>query len=825
MPPQPYQYNSNVISSRMAGSGSPPRHAPLLRRQTSNLPGQVHHMAVMVAPSRVDYSVNKGGLRSWAVIIVFVLLCSAILNIFSEEGEGRYREEDIEEKESLATPEEEVEAFKDEEDGYEKSYHQKPKVEETKGKTGEAFGEAQEEGEEDDNDEEEEDEEEEDEEEEENENISYMENKRIKDEEELMLARLSEKSSSKRKGGKDRISKLMELKEEKLEQEKRKQQMEDEDKKCTAKNIVQEEENLNEQEEENKEEEIDEDVIVEEEILSREKEHQRHNDRQVHRRRVRSWRALQSAKSLAEGMKPRKELLKKRPKQNKYIQQEIHQLPGVDDEEEVQENVENEHITELIAQRKLPGSYSTRKSALTSRSDYRHRHLLDEADFLSEQHDFVSALEKYQKVLNMDRYSPRALFGRARVYQLMSEFADDGDNRKLLDKAMGDFESILLQNKDSEDIPDELFRISARYYVECARFRGGSQQLHKILQIQRALVDRFPEDLEAQCDFGATWLGMNRPDEAANVFKNILEVDPHHALAQAYYGYILKVYEGDLERGVNLMRRALRTVDSGNIVVNDQKFYFHLGDALTRLGRLKDAHSVYADAVKHGLFPSTLQRSLHNLAHLTARPWWTVEQTECSRQLRQLERHWITIKEEALRLWQNHQHLFEKDNYSGNLIETENNGHWILIIKDKSDGDFMREEICGENLMPYTCQMLRGGGFTDSVCARENIRLSVLRSGASTWPYCGPTNYVLESHLGLVTHSDARLRVGNETRGWKQGKMLIYDTSYEHEIVFEGAPANALRIALILELWHPEVPHALRGRIDEMDIENDNKLN
>jgi hypothetical protein len=45
-------------------------------------------MAVMVAPNRVDYSVGKGGLRSWAVLIVFVLLCSALLNIFSEEPEG-----------------------------------------------------------------------------------------------------------------------------------------------------------------------------------------------------------------------------------------------------------------------------------------------------------------------------------------------------------------------------------------------------------------------------------------------------------------------------------------------------------------------------------------------------------------------------------------------------------------------------------------------------------------------------------------------------------------------------------------------------------------
>jgi len=52
----------------------------------------------------------------------------------------------------------------------------------------------------------------------------------------------------------------------------------------------------------------------------------------------------------------------------------------------------------------------------------------------------------------------RALFGTARVYQLMSEFADDGDNRKLLDKAMENLEFILLQNKDSEDVPDELFR-------------------------------------------------------------------------------------------------------------------------------------------------------------------------------------------------------------------------------------------------------------------------------------------------------------------------------------------------------------------------------
>ncbi|KAF7633059.1 Asp_Arg_Hydrox domain-containing protein [Meloidogyne graminicola] len=725
MPPQQYQYNNNntIISNKMAGSGSPPRHAPPLLR----LPGQVHHMAVMVSPNRVDYSVNKGGLKSWAVIIVFVLLCSAILNIFSEEGEDNFREENI--GESLTTPEEGVESFNDEEETFEKNYHQKKK-EENKGRADDAFGEVQEEEEDDENDGEDEEEDEEEEEEEEDEEKKEEEeriNKNFKDEEELMLAKLGEKSTysnnNKRKG---KISnKIVEIKEDKQNEEK------DE-----TKNQVDDE----------KEEENEENAKHGEHFLLNMKEakvHRINEDRIIHRRKVKSWRALQTQK-----------------------------------------------IITL------------------------------EKQLLQAEHDFVSAIEKYQKVLSIDRYSPRALYGRGRVYQLMAEFASDGDNKKLLEKAMADFEIILLQN-DFDDIPDELYRISARYFVECARFKGGSQQLHKILQIQRALVDRFPDDLNLQCDLGATWLGMNRPEEASN----ILDVNPQHALAQAYYGYILKVYEGDLERGVNLMRRALRSSEASN-VVKEQKFYFHLGEALTRLGRLKEAYLIYSDAVNYGLFPSVLQRSLHNIEHLTAHPWWTIEQIECSKQLRQLERHWTTIKEEAVQVWQNHQHLFQSDNYSGQLIEKDGTGHWILILQNKSDDNLLREEICKQ--MPYTCQMLKEGGFTDSVCSRENyckrsgrlfnllysnklsgkyflkIRISVLRSGVSTWPHCGQTNYVLEGHLGLITHSDARIRVGNETRGWRQGKMLIYDSSFEHEIIFEGAPANALRIALILELWHPE---------------------
>jgi aspartate beta-hydroxylase len=74
------------------------------------------------------------------------------------------------------------------------------------------------------------------------------------------------------------------------------------------------------------------------------------------------------------------------------------------------------------------------------------------------------------------------------------------------------------------------------------------------------------------------------------------------------------------------------------------RFYFHLGDGLTRLGRTHEAYAVYGDAVGHGLFPSVFQRSMHNLKGLTARPWWPMDQLECAKQLRQLERHWTAIK-------------------------------------------------------------------------------------------------------------------------------------------------------------------------------------
>ena len=77
-----------------------------------------------------------------------------------------------------------------------------------------------------------------------------------------------------------------------------------------------------------------------------------------------------------------------------------------------------------------------------------------------------------------------------------------------------------------------------------------------------------------------------------------------------------------------------------------------------------------------------------------------------------------------------------------------------------------------------------------------------MRPGVHVWPHCGPTNCRVRCHLGLVTPPGPRIRVGNETRAWEQGRFIIFDDSFEHEVWHDG---ESVRLVLIIDVWHPEL--------------------
>jgi hypothetical protein len=83
-----------------------------------------------------------------------------------------------------------------------------------------------------------------------------------------------------------------------------------------------------------------------------------------------------------------------------------------------------------------------------------------------------------------------------------------------------------------------------------------------------------------------------------------------------------------------------------------------------------------------------------------------------------------------------------------------------------------------------------------------SVFFSLLRPGAHIPPHRGMLNCRLICHLPLIIPEGCWLRVGNETRNWESGKLLIFDDSIEHEA---KNASDQLRIVLIFDIWRPEL--------------------
>lgn len=79
---------------------------------------------------------------------------------------------------------------------------------------------------------------------------------------------------------------------------------------------------------------------------------------------------------------------------------------------------------------------------------------------------------------------------------------------------------------------------------------------------------------------------------------------------------------------------------------------------------------------------------------------------------------------------------------------------------------------------------------------------SVLEPGTHIAPHYGMLNTRLICHIPLVLPPDCALRVGAETRPWRDGEALIFDDSFEHEA---WNRSDQRRVILLFEIWRPEI--------------------
>lgn len=87
---------------------------------------------------------------------------------------------------------------------------------------------------------------------------------------------------------------------------------------------------------------------------------------------------------------------------------------------------------------------------------------------------------------------------------------------------------------------------------------------------------------------------------------------------------------------------------------------------------------------------------------------------------------------------------------------------------------------------------------------------SRLTAGTHIPPHTGLMNARIICHLPLILPDNCHLRVGNQTRQWRMGEMLIFDDSIEHEARNQSASD---RIILLFDIWRPELSEDERGFI------------
>ncbi|XP_044279729.1 aspartyl/asparaginyl beta-hydroxylase isoform X4 [Varanus komodoensis] len=403
---------------------------------------------------------------------------------------------------------------------------------------------------------------------------------------------------------------------------------------------------------------------------------------------------------------------------------------------------------------------------------------LDAAEKLRKKGKAEEALKEFEKLVSKYPQSPRARYGKA---QSEDDLAEKMRSNEMLQQSISTYgEVATLPN-----VPNDLIKLTLKRRADRQQFLGHMRG--SLVTLQK-LVNLFPNDTSFKNNLGVGYLLIGDNSNAKTVYEEVLSLAPNDGFAKVHYGFILKA-ENKIEESIPYLKEGLESGDPGT---DDGRFYFHLGDAMQRVGN-KEAYKWYELGHQRGHFASVWQRSLYNVKGLKAQPWWTAKETGYTELVKSLQRNWKLIRDEGLAVMDKGKGLFLPEDE--NLREKGDWSQFTLWQQGRKN-----EKAC--NNVPKTCALLER--FPEATgCRRGQIKYSVMHPGTHVWPHTGPTNCRLRMHLGLVIPKEGcRIRCAEETRFWEDGKVLIFDDSFEHEV---WQDANAYRLIFIVDVWHPEL--------------------
>jgi aspartyl/asparaginyl beta-hydroxylase (cupin superfamily) len=170
---------------------------------------------------------------------------------------------------------------------------------------------------------------------------------------------------------------------------------------------------------------------------------------------------------------------------------------------------------------------------------------------------------------------------------------------------------------------------------------------------------------------------------------------------------------------------------------------------------------------------------------LPSRPWYDPEDFPI---VGYLEANFETIREEILTLEGDHRFHRESERIG-------RSGDWdVAFFYERGR---RHDDVCAA--CPTTTRAVETYSTVRTLAGL--IYVSRMRAATHIEAHRGPTNLRVRCHLGIqVPDGDCAIRVGDETRRWRQGGCLVFDDYLVHEA---WNHTDEDRIVLIVDLWHP----------------------
>lgn len=402
------------------------------------------------------------------------------------------------------------------------------------------------------------------------------------------------------------------------------------------------------------------------------------------------------------------------------------------------------------------------------------------AEELYSQGNFRDAVRKYTEVLQRDPEHAQALFKLALIA------FQSGHSQRSVD---------FLQRAIEIDPRNFDYEFQLGFVLQ------EQKELTKALRCFERVVELHPRHGRALLKIGNIQLALEQREAAAMAFQRALLIEP--ALRTAM----------DNPKLPSATRKEIRTANK-LLAAKHRSLAQETLDALQRYPAEQcqriDTAFRYLTGDEQKRYSHPQQRPEYLLfPNMPARPWYEREEFDW---VARVEAAYPEIKEEYVNLVREQAEFVPYIQPSREDMETIttpggtdftsllNSPEWTAFHLNKAG---RIEQNCAR--CPKTAAIMDSLPLAEAAAYMPEVFFSVLQPDAHIIPHHGQMNIRLTAHLGLIIPNGCSIRAGDEIRSWAEGKILVFDDSFEHEAWNRG---DSDRIVLIFEVWNPDLNEA-----------------